>query len=239
MYLLALTALKHLGRNPMGSQPLFHEDNLKTLFHHTALPFPPPSSPFSHPPPERHSLHALEALRILGNLLIIHPTARNRVAAAGLPKAVALALANRSGDGEYLEDEDENIDRVFLVSRVGFLVTVGRQQSVKTMVDEDEIIESLAYVSQTKSDTTPRTELMAVAHIGTPHPGQLRLPHRALQALARRGVHLSDSRSRRYTSRKARTAPMAHPRPLPFVAFYRPHPTASCRALHPAGSAME
>jgi len=134
----------------MGSQPLFHEDNLRTLLHHTALPFPSPSSPFSHPAPARDSLHALEALRILGNLLIIHPTARNRVAAAGTPKAVARTLANRDGDGDYLEEEEESVDRVFLLARVGFLVAVGRQDSVKIMVDKEDIIDSLAYVSSSR-----------------------------------------------------------------------------------------
>lgn len=130
----------------MGSQNLLETQNLETLYDHTSLPFPPSPSPFSHPPPHPTSPQALEALRILANILVLHPAGRNRFAKAGWAKAIGRALAGKDGDGEYVDDEGENVDRLFLLGRIGFLVTMERKDAVGVMVDKEDVVDSLVHV---------------------------------------------------------------------------------------------
>jgi len=121
--------------------------NLDTSLHHTALPISTETSLHS---PLRAVLpntpHALETLRILANLLVLHAAGRNRFAKAGGAEAIARALAGKDANGnpDGLEDD---VDRIFLLGRIGFLVTVERAQAVEEMVDKEDVISSLVYVS--------------------------------------------------------------------------------------------
>lgn len=183
MHLIALTAVKVLGRNPVGSKEvLIQPDHLATLVFHTALaaqlpgitPLSPvPSSASSHSHSFSHSRGmsspvapmvgmgnelssrsvqngrvmpaaptsrpALEALRALANCLTLHPLARQRAAHFGVGEAVAKAL--------QLEVHQ---DRLFLLCRVGFLVTAkgtGAEAAIRAMVDDENVIPRLIHVS--------------------------------------------------------------------------------------------
>jgi hypothetical protein len=153
VYLLALTAIKTLGRNPVGSQTLFTQPHLLTLLHHSALPLPPSPSPFSHASHQPLSLPALEATKILANILVLHSTSRRRLAKLGAGKAIARELAGKNGLGDWVGEDDGDIggvklvERLFLLGRVGFLVTMERGDTVGCMVDKEDLVESLVYVS--------------------------------------------------------------------------------------------
>ena len=139
VYLQCLTAVKTLGRNPMGSETLLETNHLNILLQHTGLPIPGSNA-------RPTSATALEALRVLANLLVLHAAGRSRFAKAGGAKAIALALAGKDAEGEVM-DEEETAERLFLLGRIGFLVTVDRKDSVGIMVDEHNIVESIVYVS--------------------------------------------------------------------------------------------
>jgi predicted transcriptional regulator len=53
-------------------------------------------------------------------------------------------------------------ERLFLLGRVGFLVTVEREGAVREMVDKEDVVESLVYVSvlEVVSDA------VALVHVG-------------------------------------------------------------------------
>ena len=146
VYLLALTAVKTLGRNPVGSETLLETDHLDIILFHTSVPRQPLPSPPSREPPLPTSPPALEALRILANLLVLHPGGRKAFARAGGAISVAKALAGKNWEG-ILEVEVELPDRLFLLARVGFLVTVERTEAVEIMVEREDVVDSLAYVS--------------------------------------------------------------------------------------------
>ncbi|BEJ16559.1 hypothetical protein CspHIS471_0511640 [Cutaneotrichosporon sp. HIS471] len=172
VHLLALNAVKVLGRNPVGSKEvLIQPDNLATLVFHTSLPAELPgvtplspvtssaASSHSHSnsfgistavpvssrsvqagravPPPPTSRPALEALRALANSLTLHPPARTRVARFGVGEAVARTL-----HGEIQPD------RLFLLCRVAFLVTVsgpGADSAVRSMVEDEGVVDRLVY----------------------------------------------------------------------------------------------
>ncbi|WVQ84382.1 hypothetical protein IAT38_006534 [Cryptococcus sp. DSM 104549] len=144
VYLLALTAIKSLGRNPVGSETLLTHPHLSTLFFHSVLPFSPapppiPQPPAPTPPPAR------EALKILANLLVLHAAGRNRFFNAGGAAAVARALAGKGLHGEDVvraKEDEVNTERVFLLGRLGFLVTMERPKAVAEMLEED-VVDSL------------------------------------------------------------------------------------------------
>jgi hypothetical protein len=140
VYLLALTAIKTLGRNPIGSQTLLTQPHLFTILHHTSLPLLPPTLPMS----PQLSPTALEAMKILANLLVLHPAGRNRFAKLDGGKLIAEELRSGGDDGDWSESR---VERVFLLGRIGFLVTMERRESVGVMVDEGDLVESLVYVS--------------------------------------------------------------------------------------------
>jgi hypothetical protein len=160
--LLALTAVRYLGRNPIGSQTLLTTAHLSTLLFHSALPFglslgsssdtssapgSASSTTVSPTAPPPYSPQALEALKVLANLLVLHPAGRNRFHNAGGARVTAIALAGkdaRGTDHEGLEEKER--ERVFLLGRLGFLVTVERKGAVEIMVDQEGIVESLVYV---------------------------------------------------------------------------------------------
>lgn len=124
---------------------------MATIIHHTALPFPPPPSPFSHPPAPRFSPPTHESLRIIANLLVLHPAGRNRFAKAGGARAIARALASIDSNGEYIDQKDEGssvaLENLFLLARIGFLVTLERKDAAVTMVDKEDVLDSLVHVS--------------------------------------------------------------------------------------------
>jgi hypothetical protein len=181
VHLLALTALRILGRNPMGSQPLFSSASISILLFHAALqPVSDPSTSPDHPsevalyiPPR--SATATETLKILANLLVLHPIARKRVTRAGGCRAVVRALAGvdtacasaalagteageavrAEGEREevYLEGEDTP-ERVFLLARLLFLMTAGEDGLVRELVGKEDVVDALVYVSPPLSLST-------------------------------------------------------------------------------------
>lgn len=87
---------------------------------------------------------------MIANLLVLHPAGRNRFANAGGALAIgralrrsALALAANEGAEASGSAQVEN---VFLLGRIGFLVTVERKAAVEVMVDEEGVVESLVSV---------------------------------------------------------------------------------------------
>jgi hypothetical protein len=135
VYLTTLQAVKCLSRNPVGSTPLILA--LQTILHHTSLPLPPPASPFSHPPNEPEHATSLEALRIVANACVLHPSAAKALIRAGGGLAFIKAL----------RDVEISNDRLFLLARLGFLATIANPPMVKPLVDKEGLVESLVRVS--------------------------------------------------------------------------------------------
>ncbi|WWC88355.1 uncharacterized protein L201_003265 [Kwoniella dendrophila CBS 6074] len=144
VYMLALTAIKSLGRNPVGSETLLSSEQFSILLHHSGLPIQSTFSP-SRSSPTPFSLPARETLKILANLLVLHEEGRNKFASSSGAKAVARALARKdiNGDGITYEKEEDNTERLFLLGRLGFLVTINRSRAVGVMVDTENIVDSL------------------------------------------------------------------------------------------------
>jgi hypothetical protein len=115
------------------------------VLYHSSLPFPASDQLTVYPPPPPSSPQALEALRILANLLVLQEAGRKRFANAGGALAIARALARKAANEDICEHA-EDVDRVFLLGRIGFLVTVDRAQAVEDMVDKDDLVNSLIYV---------------------------------------------------------------------------------------------
>ncbi|OCF35034.1 hypothetical protein I316_03074 [Kwoniella heveanensis BCC8398] len=157
VYVLALTAIKALGRNPVGSETLLTSEHFPILLHHSSLPCPSVFSASRRPPPLPTSAPAREALKVLANLLVLHAEARNLFASSGGAKAVGRALAGKNADNEdiTLGNEDENTERLFLLGRLGFLVTLERPRAVGVMVDTEDVVDSLVNFFTSLSPTTP------------------------------------------------------------------------------------
>lgn len=102
---------------------------LSTLAYHSGLPFESTTDQSATPP-------ALEAQRALANTLVLHAPARRRLALMGAPQAISRALA-----------EPLPTDRLFLVCRIGFLVTVDGI-GVKEMVESGDIVNRIVQVSR-------------------------------------------------------------------------------------------
>lgn len=117
-----------LGRNPIGSDVLLEDACLAPLVYHTGLPFDSSTNQPTTPP-------ALEAQRALANTLVLHAGARKRLAMMGGAQATCRALA-----------EPLPKDRLFLVCRIGFLVTADGF-GVKDMVEGGDIVNRIVYVS--------------------------------------------------------------------------------------------
>lgn len=135
VYLNALVALKCLSRNPTGSTIII--ERLRILLHHTSLPLPPPASPFSHSPNDPEHPTSLEALKILANVLVLHDAARRKCGQIGVGKAVSQAL----------RDIHPSTERLFLLGRVGFLVTMDKGEVVRSCVDKEGLVDSLVLVN--------------------------------------------------------------------------------------------
>ena len=89
-------------------------------------------------------------MKILANLLVLHPSAREVFHNLRGARAIARALAGKDGDGDWDDGEsssEDDMDRLFLLGRIGFLVTLERPDAVGIMVDKEDVVESLVYVS--------------------------------------------------------------------------------------------
>ncbi|WWC62884.1 uncharacterized protein I303_105482 [Kwoniella dejecticola CBS 10117] len=146
VYILALTAVKSLGRNPVGSESLLSTEFFPVLLHHSGLPFASSFSP-DRPPPVPYSAPAREALKILANVLVLHEQGRSLFASSGGAKAVARALAGKDAKEERVvyDKEEDHLERLFLLGRLGFLVTIERPRAVGVMVDTEGTVESLVH----------------------------------------------------------------------------------------------
>lgn len=121
-----------LGRNPVGSgEVLLQPHSLSTIAYHTCLAFPGRGrgSGFATTPP------ALEALRVLQNTLVLHPIARKKLTRMGGAEAVMQALA-----------DDVGADRMFLLARIGFLLTMDVPDVVASLIEKESAIPRLVYV---------------------------------------------------------------------------------------------
>ncbi|WVQ73410.1 hypothetical protein IAR50_002982 [Cryptococcus sp. DSM 104548] len=144
VHLLALTAIKFLGRNPVGSETLLSAQNISILIYHSCLPVSdsPTRTPASSSP---WSPTAREALKILANLLVLSPAGRATFFQQGGATAVSIALAQPKRDDK---DEAAYVERLFLLGRLGFLVCVERPEAAKRMVDAD-VVDALVQHSMT------------------------------------------------------------------------------------------
>ncbi|RXK35786.1 hypothetical protein M231_06972 [Tremella mesenterica] len=167
LYLSCLTAVKSLGRNPVGSEIMYTPENLQTILYHTSLPGPPRKSLLAPSVRSPTSPTAFEALRILANLLVLHAEGRDNFARADGASIVAKALAGRAWDGE-LEVEFDSPDRLFLLGRIGFLITLERKEAVETMVVKEDLVSSLVYhltsVPPQQSNFAALSELLKLAN---------------------------------------------------------------------------
>ncbi|EIW67595.1 hypothetical protein TREMEDRAFT_33211, partial [Tremella mesenterica DSM 1558] len=167
LYLSCLTAVKSLGRNPVGSEIMYTPENLQTILYHTSLPGPPRKSLLAPVVRSPTSPTALEALRILANLLVLHAEGRENFSRADGALIVAKALAGRAWDGE-LEVEFDSPDRLFLLGRIGFLITLDRKEAVETMVVKEDLVSSLVYhltsVPPQQSNFAALSELLKLAN---------------------------------------------------------------------------
>ncbi|TYJ58337.1 hypothetical protein B9479_000883 [Cryptococcus floricola] len=135
VHLLALTAIKFLGRNPVGSETLLSAQHISILIYHSCLPVPGPlaQTPAS---PSPCSTTAREALKVLANLLVLSAAGRTKFFRNGGADAVSKALAQPKRDEK---DEAAHVERIFLLGRLGFLVCLERPDAAKGMVEADVI----------------------------------------------------------------------------------------------------
>lgn len=195
VYLLALTAMKCLGRNPMGCGPLLTDKGLITLLYHSALPY---GSSSIHEPslsqdvaslwlqinsdgrtrPSFGSETSSEALKILANLLLLHESARHRFASLGGALAISGALTPRWTGWDWPDNSSESAlahsaryaERLFLLGRLGFLVTLERPRAVQAAVDTGDIVNSLCHVSRLEQTTCTVAGVDHEQHISALEP---------------------------------------------------------------------
>lgn len=154
VYLLALTAAKCLGRNPIGSETLLSSHHISTLMFHSTLlsddsaTFPTVVAQSSTSPQAR------EALKILANMLVLHTAGRIEFFKARGAIAVARALSESSTQDE---NDAAHAEKLFLLGRLGFLVTVERAEAAKQMVD-NEVVDALVQVRLSISSKTELTK---------------------------------------------------------------------------------
>lgn len=147
VYLLALTAVKCLGRNPIGSETLLSSHHISTLMFHSTLlsddsaTFPTVVAQSSTSPQAR------EALKILANMLVLHTAGRIEFFKARGAIAVARALSESSTQDE---NDAAHAEKLFLLGRLGFLVTVERAEAAKQMVD-NEVVDALVQIFMSAS----------------------------------------------------------------------------------------
>lgn len=178
VHLLALTSVKCLGRSPAGSGPLSTDSGLLILLYHSALPVEGPSRSGSDPSqgvadlwshldsearqrPPFGSEASSESLKILANTLLMHEKARQRFASIGGARSIADALAPQRTGWDRIDGSSESsgaktaryMEQLFLLGRIGFLVSLEQPDVVQTAVDKGDIVNSLCHVSCLKGDS--------------------------------------------------------------------------------------
>ncbi|KAG9322573.1 hypothetical protein KVV02_001366 [Mortierella alpina] len=135
--ILALQALKTLGRATEGCDSIFTEEGIRTLLYHSGLHKATEASI------DRTS--SREALKCLANALLLKPTTRpifERLDGHGQ----CSALLKRS----HLSNESQ-----FLFSRILFLVTIDATSIVKSLLDEHHAVNNVGMVLKTQLARTP------------------------------------------------------------------------------------
>ncbi|KAF9574853.1 hypothetical protein EC968_005093 [Mortierella alpina] len=135
--ILALQALKTLGRATEGCDSIFTEEGIRTLLYHSGLHKATEASI------DRTS--SREALKCLANALLLKPTTRpifERLDGHGQ----CSALLKRS----HLSNESQ-----FLFSRILFLVTIDATTIVKSLLDEHHAVDNVGVVLKTQLARTP------------------------------------------------------------------------------------
>nr|ODN92333.1 hypothetical protein L204_05432 [Cryptococcus depauperatus CBS 7855] len=137
LYLLALTAVKCLSRNPVGSEIALSAGHLSTIIYHANLPVEESARRTFD-----SSSESREALKVLANLLVLHQVGRLRFFKANGAIAVASALAQTVHEGEVIKVDGAQAETLFLLGRLGFLVVMEKPEAAKDMVDSN-VIDSL------------------------------------------------------------------------------------------------
>ncbi|KIR58484.1 hypothetical protein I314_05729 [Cryptococcus bacillisporus CA1873] len=140
VYLLALTAVKCLGRNPVGSETMLSSNHISTLMFHSALSSDYPTKFPTVVVQSLTSPQSREALKILANMLVLHTAGRTKFFKAAGAVAVARTLSE-----SYTQDEEGHAEKLFLLGRLGFLVLVERAEAARQMVD-NEVVDALVQV---------------------------------------------------------------------------------------------
>jgi hypothetical protein len=85
----------------------------------------------------------------MANLLVLHPGAKDAFGQVGGVKALSRALAGKDSQNVFMPEEVgfNGPDRVFLLARLAFLSTMERREAVRGMVELDDVVGSLIYVS--------------------------------------------------------------------------------------------
>lgn len=84
---------------------------------------------------------------MLANALVLHPQAREGFAKLQGGVMIARALRGQTGQvGDGGMTEEIEVERLFLLGRLGFLVTIDRATTIREMVDEEELVGSLSKV---------------------------------------------------------------------------------------------
>ncbi len=172
---LALQAVKILGRNPIGSECIAEKRQLASILFHSKLtpevlslaskssirstPSPPPANRSSHKSEKGLSPAQTEAISIVANTLTLHPVlARKNILDLGGGKGALRSLKECAyGDADGFKGkaaEKDNNDgssgeeMVFLLCRVIFLLTVKPGSLIVEFVDEGGGVGALAQVSE-------------------------------------------------------------------------------------------
>lgn len=164
---------------------------------------------------------------MLANLLVLHPAGRSRFAKAGGGEAIARGMAERDRNGKPLfhtTEEEDNTDRLFLLARIGFLVTMERKDVVEVMVDKEDIIDSLVHVSPPGRKRI--ADVITVFEYYSSDPDQLQCLERAVKAHKQHHPVLPVPIGFGRMGREIRPPPLAHTNFIPLLTIHRLHPTA-------------
>ncbi|WVO24978.1 uncharacterized protein IAS62_006361 [Cryptococcus decagattii] len=145
VYLLALTAVKCLGRNPVGSETMLSSNHISTLMFHSALSSDYPTKFPTVVIQSLASPQPREALKILANMLVLHTAGRTKFFKAAGAVAVARTLSE-----SYTQDEEGHAEKLFLLGRLGFLVLVERAEAARQMVD-NKVVDALVQIFMSAS----------------------------------------------------------------------------------------
>ncbi|KAF9113572.1 hypothetical protein BGX27_001279, partial [Mortierella sp. AM989] len=134
---LALQALKTLGRATEGCDSIFTEEGIRTLIYHSGLCKATEAS--------IDKTSSREALKCLANALLLKPTTRpifERLEGHG-QCSLLLKRPNLSNESQ------------FLFSRILFLVTINAASIVKSLIDDHSAVDSVGVVLKTQLSRSP------------------------------------------------------------------------------------